>query len=104
MAGTSTDRRSAPSRARRRLRLCVAAACALLAFAALSSSAFAAGPATDQYKLPQLSAGGHGGSGKIGGGGGDVGLPLLILGAAAVASGGAAFAYIRWRRRSDVPT
>jgi hypothetical protein len=103
MAGSRRGRRLALPRAGRfRVLVCIVAV-SLLGAMLLAQSALA-GSAADQYKLHQVAANGGRDSGtKIGDEGGGVGLPLLILVGAAVACGGGAFVYVRWRRRPGQP-
>jgi len=68
----------------------------------LAPAALAGSPAQSQYSLHIPGPGGKApaNGGRIGGSGGGSALPALIVGAAAVASGGVAIAYLRHRRRS----
>jgi len=74
---------------------------------AVAPVAMAGGPAKSEYSLNIQSPGGGkqtSSGGQVGGSGGSSALPVLLVGAGALASAGVGVAYVRHRRRSEEAT
>lgn len=79
----------------------------VLVVLALAPAAVAGGPANSEYSLNIQGPGGgkpSSGGGQLGGSGGSSALPVLLVGAGALASAGVVVAYLRYRRRSGAAT